>query len=78
MSAPTATGVNTALIIVANNNVYTRMSTRQKLAYFDTVVEPSPAAALPVVTMPTPSSCVSTTTGSKSSTTRMATLTATA
>jgi len=37
-------------IIVANTNVYKRMSTRQDMAYFNTVVEPSPEPALPVVT----------------------------
>lgn len=37
-------------VILAQENVYQRMSTRQDMKIFNRVVEPSPAAALPVVT----------------------------
>ncbi|MFN2169034.1 MAG: MBL fold metallo-hydrolase [Anaerolineae bacterium] len=37
-------------VIVAQENVYKRMSTRQEMKAFDRVVEPSPPEALPVVT----------------------------
>jgi len=37
-------------VIVAHDNVYQRMSTRQEMKAMDRVVEPSPRAALPVVT----------------------------
>ena len=37
-------------VIVAHNNVRQRMSTRQEMKAFNRVIEPSPAAALPVVT----------------------------
>ena len=37
-------------VIMAQENVYQRMSTRQEMKVFDRVVEPGPAAALPVVT----------------------------
>lgn len=37
-------------VVVAHSNVRRRMSTRQELKVRDTVIEPSPAAALPVVT----------------------------
>jgi glyoxylase-like metal-dependent hydrolase (beta-lactamase superfamily II) len=37
-------------VIVANTNVYKRMSTRQEMKFIDAVMEPSPAAALPMVT----------------------------
>lgn len=37
-------------VIMAQENVYQRMSTRQEMKLFDTVVEPSPAPALPLVT----------------------------
>jgi len=37
-------------VIMAQENVYQRMSTRQEMKAFDRVVEPSPAPALPVVT----------------------------
>jgi cyclase len=37
-------------VIVANSNVYERMSTRQEMKFFDRVMEPSPAVALPMVT----------------------------
>lgn len=37
-------------VIMAQSNVYARMSTRQEMKAFDRVVEPSPRAALPVVT----------------------------
>ena len=37
-------------VILAQENVYQRMSTRQEMKVFDRVVEPSPAPALPVVT----------------------------
>jgi cyclase len=42
-------GENNA-VIVAHENVRQRMSTRQEMRLFGRVVEPSPAAALPVVT----------------------------
>ncbi|GAB3288410.1 MBL fold metallo-hydrolase [Parahaliea aestuarii] len=37
-------------VIVAHDNVYQRMSTRQEMKAMDRVVEPSPRPALPVVT----------------------------
>jgi len=37
-------------VIMAQSNVYARMSTRQEMKAFDRVVEPSPKVALPVVT----------------------------
>jgi len=37
-------------VILANTNVYERMSTRQDMKFVDRVVEPSPAVALPMVT----------------------------
>jgi glyoxylase-like metal-dependent hydrolase (beta-lactamase superfamily II) len=37
-------------VILANANVYERMSTRQEMKFVDRVVEPSPAVALPMVT----------------------------
>lgn len=37
-------------VIVAQSNVYARMSTRQEMKAFNRVVEPSPKVALPVVT----------------------------
>ena len=37
-------------VILASANVYKRMSTRQEMAFFDSVVEPKPAIALPMVT----------------------------
>lgn len=37
-------------VIVAHNNVYQRMSTRQEMKAFNRIVEPSPRPALPVVT----------------------------
>ncbi len=37
-------------VIVAHDNVYQRMSTRQEMKAFDRVMEPSPRPALPVVT----------------------------
>ncbi|MCB1729465.1 MAG: MBL fold metallo-hydrolase [Halieaceae bacterium] len=37
-------------VILAQENVYQRMSTRQEMKAFGRVVEPSPSAALPVVT----------------------------
>jgi len=37
-------------LIVAQENVYKRMSTRQEMKAFDRVVEPSPPEALPVIT----------------------------
>tara|TARA_R110002110_G_scaffold303525_2_gene517652 strand:- start:18973 stop:19866 length:894 start_codon:yes stop_codon:yes gene_type:complete len=37
-------------VLMAHDNVRRRMSTRQEMAVFDNVVEPSPPAALPVVT----------------------------
>lgn len=37
-------------VILAHENIYQRMSTRQEMKAFDRVVEPSPPAALPVVT----------------------------
>ncbi|MEP1595734.1 MAG: MBL fold metallo-hydrolase, partial [Halieaceae bacterium] len=37
-------------VIMAQSNVYARMSTRQEMKAFDRIVEPSPRAALPVVT----------------------------
>ncbi|MCB1674913.1 MAG: MBL fold metallo-hydrolase [Halioglobus sp.] len=37
-------------VILAQTNVYERMSTRQDMAFFNRVLEPSPRAALPVVT----------------------------
>ena len=37
-------------VIVANANVYQRMSTRQDMKFFDNVVEPRPAVALPMLT----------------------------
>ncbi|WP_167854726.1 MBL fold metallo-hydrolase [Mangrovimicrobium sediminis] len=37
-------------LIAAHDNVYQRMSTRQEMKVFNRVVEPSPAAALPVIT----------------------------
>ena len=37
-------------VIVANANVYDRMSTRQDMKFFDRVVEPSPPVALPMLT----------------------------
>ena len=37
-------------VIMAQSNVYSRMSTRQEMKAFNRVVEPSPKAALPVVT----------------------------
>ena len=37
-------------VIMAQSNVYARMSSRQEMKAFDRVVEPSPRAALPVVT----------------------------
>ncbi|MFV8819266.1 MBL fold metallo-hydrolase [Haliea sp. E17] len=37
-------------LIAAQENVYQRMSTRQEMKIFDRVVEPAPAAALPVIT----------------------------
>lgn len=37
-------------VILANANVYERMSTRQDIKFFDRVVEPSPTPALPMVT----------------------------
>ena len=37
-------------VILAHDNVYARMSTRQEMKMFDRVVEPSPKPALPVVT----------------------------
>ncbi len=39
-------------VIIAHDNVLTRMSTEQFMAAFDRRVEPSPAAARPVVTFP--------------------------
>lgn len=42
-------GENSA-VIVAHENVHQRMSSRQEMRLFGRVVEPSPAAALPVVT----------------------------
>ena len=50
---PLALGLSRALagvLIVAHDNVRTRMSTEQFLALWDQKVPPSPAAALPVVT----------------------------
>jgi cyclase len=40
-------------VIVAHNNVRTRMSTEQVMAAFNQTVPPSPAAALPTLTFPT-------------------------
>lgn len=40
-------------VIIAHNNVRTRMSTEQVMAAFNQTVPPSPAAALPVLTFPT-------------------------
>jgi glyoxylase-like metal-dependent hydrolase (beta-lactamase superfamily II) len=37
-------------VILAQDNVYERMSRRQEMKFLDRVVEPSPKAALPVVT----------------------------
>ena len=37
-------------VIMAHENIYQRMSTRQEMKAFDRVLEPSPPAALPVVT----------------------------
>ncbi|MEH6588520.1 MAG: MBL fold metallo-hydrolase [Halioglobus sp.] len=37
-------------VIMAHENIYQRMSTRQEMKALNRVVEPSPAAALPVVT----------------------------
>ncbi len=37
-------------VILAHENIYQRMSTRQEMKAFDRVLEPSPPAALPVVT----------------------------
>ena len=37
-------------VIIAQTNVYERLSTRQEMAFFKRVLEPSPRAALPVVT----------------------------
>ncbi|MEM8562220.1 MAG: MBL fold metallo-hydrolase [Pseudomonadota bacterium] len=37
-------------VILANRQVYTRMSTQQDMTFFDRIVEPSPAIALPTVT----------------------------
>ncbi|MDO8863374.1 MBL fold metallo-hydrolase [Haliea sp. E1-2-M8] len=37
-------------VVVAHTNVRERMSTRQEMKIFDSVVEPSPAGALPVIT----------------------------
>ncbi|MEM6583225.1 MAG: MBL fold metallo-hydrolase [Pseudomonadota bacterium] len=37
-------------VILANTQVYARMSTQQHMAFFDRTVEPSPAIALPMVT----------------------------
>jgi glyoxylase-like metal-dependent hydrolase (beta-lactamase superfamily II) len=40
-------------VIIAHNNVRTRMSTEQFMAAFNQKVPPSPAAALPAITFPT-------------------------
>jgi cyclase len=37
-------------VVLAHSNVRERMSTRQEMKFFDRVVEPSPVAALPVIT----------------------------
>ena len=37
-------------VVVAHTNVRERMATRQDMKFFDRVVEPSPAGALPVIT----------------------------
>ncbi|MFO7552720.1 MAG: MBL fold metallo-hydrolase [Haliea sp.] len=37
-------------VVLAHTNVRERMSTRQDMKFFDRVVEPSPAGALPVIT----------------------------
>lgn len=44
---------NAGAVIIAHNNVRTRMSTEQVMAAFNQTVPPSPAAALPVLTFPT-------------------------
>lgn len=43
----------TGAVIIAHNNVRTRMSTEQVMAAFNQTIPPSPPAALPVLTFPT-------------------------